>query len=84
MPICFLLRDDLAKKYNDPSFHSNVYLCIYKKEIDDKIFGLGKLGGACSPTRESHSLIMGYDFNDIIVGTVSMIFIAAFSHCSTL
>ena len=66
-------------RYNDPAFNTNVYLCVYKKEIDEKIFGLGSVGGACSTNLTSHGVIMGYDLNDIIVGTVRMIF----NFCST-
>ena len=67
-------REDLGMRYNDPAFNTNVYLCVYKKEIDEKIFGLGSVGGACSTNLTSHAVIMGYDLNDIIVGTVRMIF----------
>ena len=58
----------MDEKYNDPSVNTNVYLCVYNKEIDGSIFGLGSVGGACSPNVNSHGVIMGYDFSDIIVG----------------
>ena len=64
----------MDEKYNDLSVNTNVYLCVYNKEIDGSIFGLGSVGGACSTNLTSHAVIMGYDLNDIIVGTVRMIF----------
>ncbi len=60
----------MAHKYNNPTVNTNVYLCMYKKEIDGSVFGKGFTGGACSKSVDSHGVIMGYEWSDIIVGRV--------------
>lgn len=69
----------MSKKYNDPTVNTNVYLCVFNKDIDDNYLGLGKVGGACSSDRESHGVILGYDLNDIYSGLVNLSFDTHFS-----
>ena len=69
----FTFRKELEKKYNDPSVNTNVFLCVYNRDIDNSTFGRGTLGGACSSKLRYHGVIMGYKSSDIIVGRVIFI-----------
>ena len=66
----FTFRKELEKKYNDPSVYTNVFHCVYNREIVNSTFGKGTTGGACSSTLSDHGVIMGYQYSDIIVGRV--------------
>ena len=69
----------MEETYNDPSVNTNVYLCVYKKEIDGDYFGLGTFGGACSSNRRNHGVINGYDYSDMIIARVKPFFLKTFA-----
>ena len=78
--LIYHFREALEEKYNDPSVTTNVFLCVFRREIDNSTLGRGTSGGACLPKRDYHGVIMGYDISDIYVARVNFLIFFLFSY----